>query len=1087
MKWHKFLENYLNSSARGAIPAFSIVPELVSLPLLRAHLTGKKKSIIICPGSSEADSISAGLRQCAAAAGIKINLLLLPETERGKLRFPGAESRRAQALDKALSGDYDILIGSVTAFTGAAPDPEESASCRIVLRPGMTLPPEQLIEKLVQLDYDDEYETTIPGEFSRRGGIIDLYSPAHDFPCRIEYFGDEIDTMRSFAPETQRSTGQISSYQLIGRSGISAGGEAESDAIAYFEKKEFLLLNVFPDNSRAKLRRYASERELMRFDEFTLRCRKEDKERSFHSLAPDETPEEYASPDILPVFESDSPRLRRNREESEKFRLNELRQKINLISGNEGCILVTAKDEQNLIKLKQWCKTHLSDGKLEFAALQFSCGFMLFKDDLLLLTEKELLEAGFIRERSTHEKEQEHSRENSSAAPAPVIEFSLAEIDEGDYAVHVDHGIGIFRGFKILENSGSAREVIVMEYRNDQQVYVPLTEAHKLSRYVGAVAKVKLHAPNSSRWQKERLKAGAGVRSYAADMLRLQAMRKAISGIKMVPDAESEKLFLNDFPFVDTPDQRRGTAEIGADLAAAKPMDRLLCGDVGYGKTELAMRAAFRAVSAGFQVAVIAPTTVLAQQHYASFCERFAKYPFTIDVLSRFRSPSDQERTISHLAAGGIDIVIGTHRLCSSRIKFRNLGLVIIDEEQRFGVQLKERLRRFRAEADVLSMSATPIPRTLYLAMAGARDLTTLMTPPKMRLPVKTVIAPEDHELIADAIKAELARGGQVYYLHNRVKTIDSTMRKLRELVPDGHFAAAHGQMPEQELEQVMKDFLEGRIDCLVCSTIIESGLDVPNANTIIIERADRFGLGELHQLRGRVGRWKNQAYAYMLLPRNTLLGSDARKRLAAIRRCSSLGTGFQLALHDLEIRGSGNLLGAEQSGHLNSIGFDLYCQLLKQEVASLSGKKLELLPEVTVGIDFVSFSLKSDTPGTLCCSIPESYIPSARLRFDTYRRLGNLQSEAALDDFENELRDRYGKIPSITGNLLKVTRLRILAALADYRQLSVINGKVTLNNPGGTIYRLPDGNAPRIDYRDSLELRLRHLTEILRRAAGKR
>lgn len=1085
MKWHKFLENYLHSASRGAIPAVSVLPELIALPLLRAHIVSGRRSAVICPGSAQADALSASLQECASALGTEINILFLPETERGKLRFPGAESRRAQALDKILSEEFDLLIGSITAFTGAAPDPDESASARIELRPGLILPPEELVAKLVQLDYDDEYETTVPGEFSKRGGIVDLYSPAHNFPCRVEYFGDEIDTMRSFAPETQRSTGKIDSYQLIGRSGISAGGEADSDVIAYLEGKDLQLLNVFPDASRSNLRRYASERELERFDSFSARCREEQRERIFFPLAPDETPEEFAAPDILPVFEYDLLRKRRSPREAEQFNLNELKQKIALASASGGTTLVTARDPESLEKLKKWCAARLPGAKIEFAATGFACGFQLPVENMLLLSEKELLEAGFVRERSDQESEEEPS-ETPASESTPALEFSLAEIDEGDYAVHVDHGIGIFRGFKILENSGSSREVIVMEYRNDQQVYVPLTEAHKLSRYVGAVSRVKLHAPNSARWQKERQKAGAGVRSYAADMLRLQAMRKAISGIPMKP-TPSERMFLKDFPYQDTPDQKRGTVEIGSDLAAPKPMDRLLCGDVGYGKTELAMRAAFRAVEAGFQVAVIAPTTVLAQQHFASFCERFAKYPYTIDVLSRFRSTADQERTIAHLAAGGTDIVIGTHRLCSSRIKFRNLGLVIIDEEQRFGVQLKERLRRFRAEADVLSMSATPIPRTLYLAMAGARDLTTLMTPPKMRLPVKTVIAPEDPVLIADAIKAELARGGQVYYLHNRVKTINTTMEKLHALVPDGRFAVAHGQMPEQELENVMRDFLEGRIDCLVCSTIIESGLDVPNANTIIIERADRFGLGELHQLRGRVGRWKNQAYAYMLMPRNTLLGTDARKRLAAIRRCSSLGTGFQLALHDLEIRGSGNLLGSEQSGHLNSIGFDLYCQLLKQEVAALSGKKLELLPEVDMGIDFVSFSLKNNTPGTLCCAIPQEYIASARLRFDTYRRLGNLQSEAALDDFEEELRDRYGKLPETVKNLLKVTRLRILTALADYRQLSVINGKVTLNNPGGTIYRLADGNAPRIDYRDSLELRLRHLTALLRKAAAER
>jgi len=1087
VKWHKFLENYLHSPQSGAFSAISVLPELAALPLLRAHIAGKRKSIVICPGSSEADTLAMLTEQCAAAAGIKLDLLLLPETERGKLRFPGAESRRAQALDKILSGNYDIVMGSVNAFTGAAPDPQGSAAARIELRPGLVLPPEELVAKLLQLDYDDEYETTVPGEFSRRGGIVDLYSPAHDFPCRVEYFGDEIDTMRSFSPETQRSTGKLESYQLIGRSGITAGGAADSDAIAYFENSDFTFINVFPDKSRSILRRYASEKELQRFDLFSVFCRDKDCEQTFFDLAPDETPEEFSASDIIPVYENSLIKTNRNIEQSVQFRFNELKQKISSITGTNGLVLFTAKDKSGVDKLKQWCSKHLKAAQLEFAETPFSSGFTLLRENLLVITEKELLEVGFYRERSSAGSSDETPSLTPEAAPTPAIEFSLADIDEGDYAVHIDHGIGIFRGFKKLENNNSSREVIAMEYRDGQLIYIPLTEACHLSRYVGAVSKVKLHSPNSSRWKNARIKAGLGVRSYASDMLRLQAMRQSISGLRMTPDPEAEKMFLNDFPFQDTPDQRKGTLEIWNDMAAAKPMDRLLCGDVGYGKTELAMRAAFRAVSGGFQVAVIAPTTILAQQHYASFCERFARYPFTIEVLSRFRSTAEQERTIAHLAAGGVDIVIGTHRLCSSRIKFRNLALVIIDEEQRFGVHLKERLRQFRAEADVLSMSATPIPRTLYLAMAGARDLTTLMTPPKLRLPVKTVISPESPEMVADAIKAELARGGQVYYLHNRINTINATMNKLQTLVPEGRFAMAHGQMPEQELENVMKDFLENRIDCLVCSTIIESGLDVPNANTIIIERADRFGLGELHQLRGRVGRWKNQAYAYMLLPRNTLLGSDARKRLAAIRRCSSLGTGFQLALHDLEIRGSGNLLGAEQSGHLNAIGFDLYCQLLKQEVAILSGKKLDLLPEAEVHIDFISYALRTNEPGVLCCNIPAEYISCDRLRFDAYRKLGKLQSETALDDFAIELRDRYGKLPDPVKNLLAVTRIKLLTALADYRQLSVVNGRVLLNNPGGTIFRLADGTAPRINYCDTPELRLRHLMNIIKKAAERR
>lgn len=624
-----------------------------------------------------------------------------------------------------------------------------------------------------------------------------------------------------------------------------------------------------------------------------------------------------------------------------------------------------------------------------------------------------------------------------------------------------------------------AREVLVIEYADNQILYVPLLQAHKVSRYLGSPGRVMLHRLGGLRWSRDKESARRSVRSYAADMLRLQAMRQAVPGIVFPPDTAETRAFLRAFPFNDTPDQRRSTDEIRADMESPRPMDRLLCGDVGYGKTELAMRAAFKAVSAGYQVAILAPTTVLAQQHYYSFRERFAAYPYTIDVLSRFRSAAEQNEIIRRLGNGGIDIIIGTHRLCNPELKFRNLGLVVIDEEQRFGVKHKERLRRFRAEVDVLTMSATPIPRTLYLAMAGARDLSTLMTAPKLRLPVKTVIAPEEDRLVVQAIEAELARGGQVYYLHNRVRTIEDVAKKLRSMLPEVRFAVAHGQMPEEDLEAVMTSFLEGKVDCLVCSTIIESGLDVPNANTIIIERADHFGLAELYQLRGRVGRWKHQAYAYMLLPKSQLVTSEARKRLSAIRRCSNLGAGFQLALRDLEIRGSGNLLGAEQSGHLNTIGFDLYCQLLKQEVGKLRGEKSEFLPEVEMAIDFISFTLTAPE-GKLAAAFPPEYIGGDRLRLDAYRRLSALNSEAELADFAAELRDRYGKLPKCAETLLEVVRLRILAAQAGYEHFTVVDGRVTLNNPGGTIYR-KKGLQPVIDYRNPPELRLVHLLALLR------
>ena len=619
-----------------------------------------------------------------------------------------------------------------------------------------------------------------------------------------------------------------------------------------------------------------------------------------------------------------------------------------------------------------------------------------------------------------------------------------------------------------------------MEYRDGQLLYVPLLSAHKISRYLGSPGKVPLHRLGSSRWEKDKETARRGVRSYAADMLRMQAVRQTVSGLPMTDRIPNWKSFLRAFPFDDTPDQTRATSEIAKDMCSDRPMDRLLCGDVGYGKTEVAMRAAFIAVSCGYQVAVLAPTTVLVQQHYRSFLERFAGYPVTVAVLNRYKTASEQDKIISNLASGGVDIVIGTHRLCGKNVKFKNLGLVIIDEEQRFGVNHKERLRQYRTEVDVLAMSATPIPRTLYLAMAGARDLSTLTTAPKLRTPVRTVIAPEDIRLACGAIRTELARGGQVYYLHNRVNSISRRAEVLQSYLPDCRIAVAHARMSPEQLEEVMSDFVAGKIDCLVSTTIIESGLDVPNANTIIIERADRFGLAELYQLRGRVGRSSRQAYSYMFLPRDAIVTSDARKRLAALRRCTTQGAGFQLALRDLEIRGSGNLLGAEQSGHLNMIGFDLYCQLLKMEVAKLSGKEVKFIPEVNIAIDFVTFSSSENANGMLCALFPAKYIGGERLRVDAYRRLATIDSIADLDEFKNELADRFGKLPKEAVNLLEVSRLRILGQIAGLRSISVVDNVVILMSPANEVYRERNGRRPVLDGRDSPELRLLHLKKIL-------
>ena len=1084
-KWQKKIKIFLSAEktqfSRGAGNEISVL----ALLSIRACLQKKTTLVITLSDTTTADRLTEEISALTEKLEIKLNLLSVPECGRGKLLFPGSESRRARALDDLLNRKQDIVIGSINSLLGPAQAPGEIREAALILAPGLEIAPSLLLEKLVALDYDDEYEVTVSGEFAKRGGIIDLFSPAHDAPCRVEFFGDTVDTLRLFDPSTQRSTGPAEEYRVIGRSGITAGGAADSDVFAYFEAKKWHLLTVHPEDTLEKITNYLSEDEVIRYKEILQERTTSGSATFFYDAA--EVPEVLVttSGDIQPsdfstTLLSDSPEAV---SKASEINLMLLKNDIEAVTEQGGNVVLFTRSQEDIPDLKKWChKNGIISEKIEFDTLEIESGFRLIEENLLAVSENELTAAGF-RTFSSAQEDEKMPVEELPAPPPRQDEIILADLETGDYAVHLDHGIGIFKGFKTLTTNGVSREVLVIEYREGKQLYVPLLHANKLSRYLGAPGKVPLHTLGGKRWDKDKENARKGVRSYAAEMLRMQALRQALPGISF-ERSPAIKGFLRAFPFEDTKDQKRATVEIAKDMESTRPMDRLLCGDVGYGKTELAMRAAFMAVAAGYQVAVLAPTTVLVHQHFQSFKKRFAKYPVTIGELSRLRSTAEQNRVTGLLASGGLDIVIGTHRLCTDRLKYKNLGLVIIDEEQRFGVNHKERLRQFRTEADVLAMSATPIPRTLYLAMAGARDLSTLSTAPKLRLPVKTVISPEDDKLVADAISAELARGGQVYFLYNRVKTIEDCAEKLRKMLPSSaKVSVAHGQMPEKELEETMTSFLRGEIDVLVCSTIIESGLDVPNANTMIIDRADRFGLAELYQLRGRVGRWKNQAYCYLLLPRHQLISSDARKRLSAIRRCSHQGAGFQLALRDLEIRGSGNLLGVEQSGHLNLIGFDLYCHLLKQEVASLKGQKLDLLPETEIAVDFIKFTLQGNHQQELVSAFTEKYIGGERLRLDVYRRLAALDSEENTEAFAEELADRFGPLPPEAKNLLLYTKLRIAVARSGYRELLVHNGKVTLKNPGGTIYRNADGRQPVIDYRDPPLLRLKILTDIVKKA----
>ncbi|MDD3886609.1 MAG: transcription-repair coupling factor [Victivallaceae bacterium] len=1075
------MKKYLNDADSGRRSLVFVESDTLALPLARAVITAGTPSVAVLPDLEQAERAADEIKSIFNEVGLSPRLLEIPECGRGKLVFPEGESRRARALDALLQGQFDIAIGSVHAMLAPAPPPGETQDAALILKSGMELPLAELAQRLVTLDYDDEFEASVPGEFARRGGIIDIFSPAEEFPCRIEYFGDTIESLRSFSPKTHRSTGEVTQYHIIGRAGITAGGAASSDAFAYLKERSTRLICVHPAECSERMAKFDMPERAKRFTQILV----ENDPVLMLDSAESAGRHDLSASGVEPPLAAAPERDESSGSEQRAMRQRLFYERASAISAASGAIMLLADDPDDVPELSRWRdRMKFDPAHVICGASTLKMGFSLPEQKLYVLTSHELAGAGFIREKdAASEPVAIQVAPVPPQSPTQLPEFSFADLDENDYCVHIDHGIGIYRGLRTLSSGGISREVLVIEYADAQLLYVPLLQAAKVSRYLGSPGKLALHRLGAGRWKRDKEAARKGVHSYAADMLRLQALRQSISGIPYPADEAEERAFIRAFPFKDTPDQRRSTIEIAHDMESSRPMDRLLCGDVGYGKTELAMRAVFKAVNSGYQAAVLAPTTVLAQQHYYSFKERFAEYPFNIEMLSRFRTPGQQRDVLARLATGGVDVVIGTHRLCGSELKFKNLGLAVIDEEQRFGVKHKERLRRLRAEVDVLTMSATPIPRTLYMAMAGARDLSTLMTAPKQRMPVQTAIAQEDDPQVVKAMTAELARGGQIYYLHNRVKTIDECAKKIAEKIPAMRIGIAHGQMPEDELEEVMRAFLDRKIDCLICSTIIESGLDVPNANTIVIERADRFGLAELYQLRGRVGRWKRQAYAFLLLPRSQLVSTDARKRLAAIRRCSNLGAGFQLALHDLEIRGAGNILGAEQSGHLNTIGFELYCHLLKQEVAAMRGEKLEFLPDVDIGIDFVSMSYKAPA-GELAAAFPPAYIGGERLRIDAYRRLSGLNTETELDDFADELSDRFGKLPEPACNLLEVTRLRILAARAGYEKLSVADGKVFLSRGGLNMYR-KFGKIPFISYKNPLKLRMTLLLEILRDAAA--
>ena len=954
--------------------------------------------LAVVSGLPEADTLFSDLESISDESGVRV--LEFPpeiEDERGSV---AARLKVSAALGAYAIRPYPlVIVAPVVALSEGVASSErvENASMSLSL-PGhgdsAGIGFSALQEKLLAAGYDRVVEVSSPGEFSVRGGVLDAWSPGDERPVRAEFFGDELESLRTFDPGTQISVKKI---DLVRLDPVSV----ESAAKCADRKPLFELLPPHTQVFAINHNDYANELSHMPLGDFRIVFTGDP--------APRGVPTAPFAVAPLPGFAE---------------------QRLT--------------DPMLVEKVRAGLKKYLSAEKRR--------GSLVVEDDSIsggFAFEGLVVAARTDRVPGAKRRQSAGGRRGQAAARSGERLGEAMDIEPGELVVHLDHGIGRFLGSTEIEVGETRSEVFSIEYADGAKLHVPVAHAHLLSRYVGVKGeKVKLHRLDGRRWTKEKCDAQRAVADLAASLLETQAKRAVVPGFAYNIEEDGIAAFEAAFPYDETPDQAAAIEDVKRDLASAKPMDRLICGDAGYGKTEVAMRAAFIAAMNGKQTALLAPTTVLAQQHYETFLARFSETPVRIEAMSRFQSDEVKKGARARLLSGAADIVIGTHALLSSKVQFKDLGLIIVDEEQRFGVRHKEYLKRLRATADVLTMSATPIPRTLYLSMTGARDLSVLKTPPRERVATETKIVRDSDPTIRAAIERELNRGGQVYYLYNRVITIAKAERRLRELCPGAKIDVAHGQMPTNVLAEKMRRFAEGLTDVLICTTIVESGLDITRANTIIVDRADRFGIAELYQLRGRVGRGSRQGYAYFLLPEEGLVDSDARERLDALRKHSGHGSGYNLSLRDLEIRGAGNLLGSEQSGHIAAVGFSLYCQLLQRTIAKLRGETVHDIVDVSINLDFIDFSPGTADPDA-GASLPYDYVEEESQRMDFHHRLAETATVKDVLRLRRELADRYGKLPPAAVRLVRLAEFRVRCAERRVSRLDVKGGRAVFYMQG--------------------------------------
>ena len=1018
---HKILEEALRDemireaagkfSKRGEFVIYGVAGSQKVLTLAAAFATNPRPTIILVSGrekiSEWRDDLAELLPNVEADELPELDLMDVQASTVGVER----QARRLEVLARLLRGEKFIVLASAVAAVKKDFSRQDFLKFQLRVEVGQPLTLENFLARLNEFGYERADEIDAIGKFSVHGGIVDFFPINEPQPYRAEFFGDEVESIRAVDFETLRSKKKISAVTILPIKRFGGTSEpfttcAGDDGTIVFDEPARIfeavqaLTQENPDLKKkiftfAQIVQASRAGTLIHFELMLKNIRALEPAESVGITAANVTSFQGQTKFFL----------------DEIARLIELKQKI--------FILFAGQAKLNGV-MKLLYERGLTGVALELGTL--SDGFTLPNAKLTVFTEKNIFGGQVRRQRLKPVEAGERIR-------------TFSDIHPGDYVVHVENGIGKYLGVETLELNGVRSDFLHIQYGGTDKLYIPVDQARYLQKYISGDGSVpKLSRLGSGEWAKAKSRAASAVEDIAEKLLELYARRQQAPGFAFDADDASQREFEDAFPYEETPDQVRAVAEIKRDMESPRPMDRLICGDVGFGKTEIAIRAAYKAAMNGKQCAVLVPTTVLAQQHYQTFSERFAGFLPTVDVICRFRTPKEQRTTLQKVRAGQVDVLIGTHAILSERIRFKDLGLLIIDEEQRFGVKQKERIRTMSIGVDVLTLSATPIPRTLHMSLVGARDMSLIETAPAERFPVQSYVIEDDDDIIGEAIQREIRRGGQVYFVYNKIETIERMRDRLTELVPEAKIQTAHGQMAENHLERIMMDFYEGAFNVLLTTTIIESGLDVANANTIIVYDADNFGLSQLYQMRGRVGRSSRMAFAYFVHRPDKILGETAEKRLQAMREFAQLGAGFKIAMRDLEIRGAGNLLGAQQHGHIAGVGFEMYCRLLEEAVSKLQHKEVENVeePDPIISLPVEAF-------------INREYISNASDKIEIYRRLAVIREDKEVRDLREELTDRFGKVTESVENLLLVAKIRLAAKILGVRSITEKNLRVEI------------------------------------------